>query len=99
MRTTVNISDALLAELKARASDTGRTFREVLEETLRLGLAGGTGGTGKSRFRVKPHPLGLKPGFHGVSLNQLYDQLEAEDSSQGGQAGSEPSLRVAEESP
>jgi hypothetical protein len=98
MRTTVNINDALLAELKARAADSGRTFREVLEETLRLGLAGGKGSAGKSRFRVRPHPLGLKPGFHGVSLNQLYDQLEAEDSSQGGQAGNEPSLRVAEES-
>ncbi len=78
MRTSININDALLADLKARSSETGRTFREVLEDALRLGLAAGRGGLPK--FRVKPHSLGLKRGFQGVSLNQLYDQIEAEDS-------------------
>ena len=92
----MNISDALLADLKARASESGRTLREVLEETLRLGLAAGRG---TSRFRVKSHPLGLKRGFQGVSLNQLYDQIEAENSPPGGQSGGEPTLRVAEDSP
>lgn len=95
IRTTVNISDALLADLKARAAETGRTFREVLEETLRLGLAAGRGGPRK--FRVKSHPLGLKPGFHGMSLNQLYDQIEAEDALRPGRSGDESSLKVAED--
>jgi hypothetical protein len=97
MRTTINISDALLAELKARASERGRTFREILEETLRLGLAAAKGG--RSQFRVKSHPLGLKRGFHGVSLNQLYDQIEAEDALSTRGTGNESSLRVAEDAP
>ena len=92
----MNISDALLADLKARASETGGTFREVLEETLRLGLAAGR--SGRLEFRVKAHPLGLKRGYHGVSLNQLYDQMEAEGSLLAGRT-SESSLRVAEDSP
>ena len=94
MRTTVNINDALLADLRARAAETGSTFREVLEETLRLGLAATTG---RSKFRVHAHPLGLKPGFRGMSLNQLYDQIEAEDSLRKERGGGETSLRVAED--
>ena len=30
------------------------------------------------RFHVKPHALGVKPGFRPTSMNQLYDQIEAE---------------------
>lgn len=78
MRTTIDISDALLRELRRRADRTRRPFREVVEESLQLGLAQLANPQAKKRFRVETHPLGLKPGFRGVSLNQLYDQLEAE---------------------
>lgn len=78
MRTTLGINDALLRELRRRAAAAKRPFREVVEETLARGLAAGPK-PGQSRaFRVRPHALGLKPGFRGVSLNQLYDQIEAE---------------------
>lgn len=80
MRTTVNINDAILRDLRARAEANGVTFRQELEEALALGLAQLTKAPAREPFRIRPHPLGLKPGFHGVSLNQLYDQLEAEDS-------------------
>jgi len=33
--------------------------------------------------RIKPLPLGMRPAVQGVSLNQVYDQLEAE-SDRGG---------------
>lgn len=79
MRTTVDINDATLRELRRRAQATGQPFREVMDESLKLGLARLSKPTRGKRFRVKPHPLGLKPGFRGTSLNQLYDQLEAED--------------------
>jgi hypothetical protein len=99
MRTTVNINDALLKELKARAAESGTPFRQILEETLRLGLAAGRGGHSPSKFRVKPHPLGLHAGLQGTSLNQLYDQLEAEDLRRLERPGNEQTARVAEESP
>lgn len=83
MRTTIDISDALLKELRELAESSGRPFRKVVEEVLGLGLARVASPNPGRRFRVKPHPLGLKPGFHGVSLNQLYDQLEAEESAKG----------------
>jgi hypothetical protein len=79
MRTTIDISDATLRELRRRAKATGRPFREVVDESLKLGLARLSKPARGKRFRVKPHPLGLKPGFRGTSLNQMYDQIEAED--------------------
>ncbi len=79
MRTTLNINDAVLRDIRACAKAKKRPFREVVEETLLLGLAQQSKPKPGGRFKVKPHPLGLKPGFRGVSLNQLYDQLEAED--------------------
>jgi hypothetical protein len=78
MRTTLDINDAVLRDLRARAREKGCPFRQVVEDALALGLAQESKGGSRRRFEVKPHRLGLKPGFGGVSLNQLYDQLEAE---------------------
>lgn len=75
MRTTVDISDAVLAELRAKASAEGRSIKLVIEETLQLGLAERRKRSG--RFRVKPLNPGIKAAFRAVSMNQLYDQLEA----------------------
>ena len=80
MRTTLDINDALLKELRKKAAQAGRPFRSVVEETIALGLARQSGGTPLAKkFRVKAHPLKIKPGFRGTSFNQIYDQLEAED--------------------
>ncbi len=76
MRTTLNINDELLRELRERAASTGRPFRAVLEETISLGLSGTR--ARRRPFKVRPHPLKLKIGFRNISLNQVYDQIEAE---------------------
>jgi hypothetical protein len=78
MRTTLSINDALLEEVRRRAGRSGRTFRHVLEETIALGLASSKKAKSQTRVRVKPRSLGLKAVYHKISLNQLYDQLEAE---------------------
>ena len=50
----------------------------MLEEIISLGLAASKKSSKKRRVRIKPHPLGLKPAFHNLSLNQFFDQVEAE---------------------
>lgn len=80
MRTTLGINDALLRELRRRAAAAGQPFRQVVEETLARGLAATAKPERARAFRVRPHALRLKPGFRGISLNQLYGQLEAEAS-------------------
>lgn len=39
MRTTINLPDGLVAEAKARAAASGRTFTSLVEEGLRVVLA------------------------------------------------------------
>ncbi|TVR52497.1 MAG: hypothetical protein EA425_04840 [Puniceicoccaceae bacterium] len=78
VRTTIDISDALLAELRKRAGERGKSFREVIEETLQIGLAG-TALPRSGEVRLKTYPVGIKAAYRGTSLNQLYDQLESED--------------------
>jgi len=78
MRTTININDALLEEIRRRAGASGRSFRNVFEEIISMGLACSKKAKTKRRVRIQARPLGLKPAYHNISLNQLYDQLEAE---------------------
>lgn len=78
MRTTIDINDAILRDLRQCAEERGRPFRQVVEEVLALGLARHSKSGARPRFTVKAHKMGLKPGFRGVSLNQLYDQIETE---------------------
>ena len=78
MKITVDISDALLRELRRIADEAHRPFRAVLEETLERGLATGRGSSSSGRVSIKTHPLGLNPAFTAVSLNQIWDQIEAE---------------------
>ena len=82
MRTTIDINDAILRDLREYAKRRGCSLKAAAEEILLLGLADQSKGNRVSRFQLKPHRLGLKTGFQGVSLNQLYDQLEAEDDMQ-----------------
>jgi len=78
MRTTINISDGILSELRELARQRRRPFREILEETIQRGL-GSAQQPARKRVRIQTHPIGIKPAYQGLSLNQLYDQLEAED--------------------
>jgi hypothetical protein len=76
MRTTLTIDDALLRALKEAAHRSSRSFKDVVNDTLRAGLVR-AGRTGARKYRLKPTPLGGV--VAGVSLDkalQLADQLE-----------------------
>jgi hypothetical protein len=57
----------------------GKSLKATVNEALRLGL----GLSGKPpkvpRFRVEPHAFGFRPGIDLDRLNQLVDELEAEE--------------------
>ena len=84
MRTTIDINDALLRDLRNHARKRGVSFRVATEEVLLLGLARKSKQEVSQRFNVRPHRLGIKRGYQGQSMNQLYDQLEAENDVAGG---------------
>jgi hypothetical protein len=69
MRTTLNISDALLEELREQSQRTGRTLRQVTEDALRRGLSSQDAPARK--VRITPFRVGVKPAYRGMSMNQL----------------------------
>lgn len=79
MRTTLNINDALLEELRRRAAQSHKTFKEVVDETLQRGLS--EAATPNKKPKLRSYSVGIKPAYRGLSLNQVYDQLEAESQS------------------
>jgi len=73
MKTTLNIDDAVMADLKREAVRQGRTMSELVETALRLLLR-----SQKKRTKMKPLPT-----FHGggelvdiADRNALYDAME-----------------------
>jgi plasmid stability protein len=79
MRTTITLDEDLAKDLQERARTSGRSFKEVLNETLRHGLITGASPASRPRrFRVRPKACGFRAGIDLTKLNQLVDELEIE---------------------
>ncbi len=78
MRTTLTIDDALLRQLRQKALDCGKPFKQVVNDTLRAGLMQATA------HRREPYHCptfsigGLAPGITLTKANQLAADLEDE---------------------
>jgi hypothetical protein len=76
MRTTLTIDESLFQTLKDLAHRSGKSFREVIDETLRAGLTRGSRPR-SPRYRLKPASLGgVNPGVDLTKALQLADTLE-----------------------
>lgn len=77
MRTTLTIEDALASELRQRAHETGKPFKQVVNETLLKGLQAPPEKPGA--YRLKPAALGNpQAGIDLVKALRLADELEEE---------------------
>jgi len=79
MRTTVTLEPDVAARLKELAHKRRASFKATLNDVLRKGLAPQHDAPRPPRFEVEPHSGGFRPGVDPGKLNQLVDQLEAED--------------------
>ena len=80
MRTTLTLDDDIARILKRRARELDRPFKEVVNATLRNGLAKeDLSVASKPAPKVVPRNLGLKAGIDPDKLNQLVDELEVEE--------------------
>jgi hypothetical protein len=79
VRTTLTLDPDVAERLRSEIRRTGKTLKAALNDALRLGL----GLSGKPRavppFKVEPHAFGFKPGIDLDRLNQLVDELDAEE--------------------
>jgi len=82
MRTTLTLEPDVAERIRQEIRRSGKGMKAVINDLLRLGL----GRTGKAReparFEVEPHPFRFKPGLDLDRMNQLVDELEAEEVAQ-----------------
>ena len=78
MRTTLTLGPDVARRLKARVAETRRSLKQVVNEALRAGLSAKPSPR-PARFTVEPHSCQFKPGIDSDKLNQLVDELEAEE--------------------
>ena len=80
MRTTLTLDEQIARALKAAAHRSGKPLKQVVNETLRAGLAAGHS-PGRARpYRVKPASLGgVLPGFDLDKALRLADALEDQE--------------------
>lgn len=76
MRTTLTIDESLFKALKDLAHRSGKSFREIVDETLRAGMTRGRLPRPK-RYRLTPASLGgVNPDIDLTKALQLADTLE-----------------------
>lgn len=80
MRTTVTLDPDVVAELKARIKKGESSFKVILNQSLREFFAlSRSGHVRRAKFKVRPHRSPFADGVDPFSLNQLYDEISAED--------------------
>jgi hypothetical protein len=80
MRTTLTIDDNIAQTLKKLAHQSGKSFKDVVNETLRAGLATKQVPPRAKPYKIKPVSLGgVLPGLNLDKALQLAEALEDEE--------------------
>ena len=74
MRTTVTLDPDLAAKLRALARERGVSFKEAINNALRIGLAGGT--ETARPYELPTRPMRLRPGIDLDKALRLAAELE-----------------------
>ena len=78
MRTTVTIDPDLDAKMRALARERGVSFKEAMNDALRLGLSEGQGGSARP-YRLASKPMRLRRGIDLDHALRLAAELEDEE--------------------
>jgi hypothetical protein len=76
VRTTLTLDDDVAAKLKSLARRSGRAFRDVVNDTLRRGLARPSAQQSPQPVKTNSRNLGLKPGLSLDNVGALLEQIE-----------------------
>ena len=79
MRTTLTIEPDVAQLLRREIRRSDRSMKAVVNDALRIGFGAQGKAPRRSRYEVNPHAFGFKPGIDIYRLNQLVDELEAEE--------------------
>lgn len=76
MRTTLTLDDDVQAKLENEARREGKSFKEIVNFYLRLGLTARQRYEPRKKFTVRARPMGLRDGLSLVSVARLIEELE-----------------------
>ena len=77
MRTTLTLDEDVAAKLKTEMRRSGKSFRDIVNDTLRHGLVKKRVATRRRPFRVEERDLGnLRPGLSLDNVGELLEQIE-----------------------
>lgn len=79
MRTTLTLDHDIAAQIELEVRQRGKSMKAVINEALRRGLGLRGRAAELPPFEVKAHSFGFKPGIDRDRMNQLVDELEAEE--------------------
>ena len=75
-RTTITLDEDVRAKLDAEARKTGKSFKETVNETLRIGLLSRQKTGTLKPFKVRAKDMGLKPGYSYDKPWELIEEIE-----------------------
>jgi hypothetical protein len=79
MRTTLTIDDDLISQIEDLQRTQGLSFKGAVNYLLRAGIQHQTQPPKPKRHRTRPRKLGLRSGIDPTKLNQLLDDLDADE--------------------
>lgn len=79
MRTTLTLDPDVASRLDAEMKRSGEGMKAVVNRALRVGLGMTDKPIAPERFTVQPHAFGFRAGTDLDRLNQLVDELEADE--------------------
>lgn len=81
MRTTVTLEDDVVSKLKKLCRETGKSFKDAINEAVRIGLSSRKPKKQLKPFKVKAWNMKLRPGIQIDNIGELLDQLDELDRS------------------
>jgi hypothetical protein len=78
-RTTIALEDDVREKLEAEVRKSGKSFKETVNDTLRLGLASRHKISASKPFEIKAWDMGLKPGYNLDKTWDLIEEIEGPD--------------------
>lgn len=79
MRTTLTLDKDVAEQAKRVVSSSGKPFKQVVNEAMRLGLQQLQAPPKPKPYRYKPHNMGLRPGINLDNIGELLEQIEGPD--------------------
>jgi len=79
MRTTLTLDADVAAKARRGAAKLGKSFKEVINAALRLGLDQLLKPPAAKRYRTKARPMGLRQGLSYDNVAELIARAEGED--------------------